>query len=117
MSKKKIYWRVAEQPTGPYRSFFKRGWPTAYADKDCKTILFSLGCNDDYTADCARGLQAHQPLILHVARYDANCSVGRFKWLTFKEKHATLSSAKEFAEYFYNTPAYARKYARGRTNE
>ena len=36
MADVKLHWQVAPSPTGRYRSFDKRGWPTAYYGKGDK---------------------------------------------------------------------------------
>jgi len=44
----KFVWVVAEVPTGRYRSFQKRGWPTAwYNGRNGKPVAF-LSSEDDY---------------------------------------------------------------------
>ncbi len=45
----KLKWKVSSEPTGPYRSFQFRGWPTA--EFEMNGAMWSAGfimCEDDY---------------------------------------------------------------------
>lgn len=60
----KVIWKVAEAPTGMYRSFERRGWPVAhYADG---SVAACISCEDDY---CPRDVREgkHAPLTVRVA--------------------------------------------------
>ena len=86
-AKPKLKWRVAPAPSGMYRSFFKREWPSAeYADGKAAV---NLSCADDYRpADARSG--SHAPLTIHVADY----SVSPWRWRTVQKRAATLAEAK-----------------------
>jgi hypothetical protein len=49
MSKVKLKWYVQSAPTGRYRSFARRGFPSAsYANLPQECAAVSLHCEDDY---------------------------------------------------------------------
>ena len=86
----KLIWKVGEKPTGAYRSFQKRGWPTAYwPDGEMTGFIFS---DKSYTPKLAR---EGQNLNLEV-------------WVKFpkgpnrrlKARASTLKEAKELLEAF-----------------
>lgn len=54
----KIKWKVGEKPTGMYRAFQSREWPTAcYVVGD--RYAFSISCEDEYRpADVKSGKHA-----------------------------------------------------------
>lgn len=81
----KIKWKVSSAPTGRYRSFDERAWPTAeYSDG---TFCAYISCADEYTPERARGVNE---LIMHVADH----SKTEWPWLTVKERYKTLHEAK-----------------------
>ena len=80
-------WRVAPPPTGPYRSFDRRGWPSAeYPDG---AICAHIVCEDEYRPERAR-TGKHRPLTLRVA----NHSVRPWQWMRARGQFATLDEAK-----------------------
>lgn len=86
----KLKWRVAEAPTGPYRAFQRRGWPTATLGND--RTAFHILCADAYVPAFVREGK-HGPLTIGVAVYNEK-PVG-FTWKYFKVKSDTLKEAKE----------------------
>ena len=92
MSKSNIKWKVASEPTGMYRSFNRRRWPSAeYADgRPAASIL----CEDDYVP-CDVKVGNHRSLTVSVCDYstrDGNCPWTRRNMVrTF----ATLKEAKD----------------------
>ena len=83
----KIKWHVAAIPTGRYRSFERRGWPSAeYADG---RIAAWITCADDYYPPDVRA-GTHAPLILRVADH----SIQPFKWRKMIVTFRTLAEAK-----------------------
>lgn len=94
-----IKWKVAEAPTGKYRSFERRGWPTAYYDSVGGKPAAFLSCDDAYVPTCVR-TGAHAPIkviVLHHNHPEAKSSWKRF---VMKERAATLSRAKEMVAEF-----------------
>jgi hypothetical protein len=90
-------WKVSEPPTGPYRSFQKRGWPSAYykdADESCCARVI---CDDDYTPARARGEEQHKALTVMIADHS---TAPRWKWRKVKRTFNNLSEVKEWLEAF-----------------
>jgi hypothetical protein len=94
----KIKWQVAEAPTGRYRSFYKRGWPTArYKDTDRPALY--IECEDSYVpANVKTG--NHKELVVLVADYSVE--QGTFQWRRLKARFKTLDEAKAAGERFLN---------------
>lgn len=88
-------WKVASEPTGRYRSFEKRDWPTAYWPNE--KPAFKIYCDDAYTPRRARGESAHGELKVMVAHHKDE---GGFEWKMLKKRAATLVEAKQLAEDF-----------------
>ncbi|CAN7600875.1 hypothetical protein [Bosea sp. LjRoot237] len=104
----KIKWRVDEAPTGPYRSFFKRGWPSAsYHSGDPAA---RIACDQGYRPADAKSSD-HPPLLVHIAEwFDREGQCQSFKWRKLKGTFATLSDAKAAAERFIEAhPEYGPK--------
>lgn len=100
----KLKWRVQPAPTGRYRSFEFRGWPTAtYAGSD-ELAAVAIDCEDDYVpADARAG--SHGPLTIRLAQwYSAEERGDRaaFQWRTVVAKASTLQEAKETAHRILN---------------
>lgn len=66
--KLKIVWRVEPAPTGRYRSFEKRSWPTAYYDKNKEYYAASIFCKTEYDPAKVKAGN-HAPLFLKIADY------------------------------------------------
>lgn len=91
---KKIRWEVSLVPTGQYRSFDRRGWPTAYCgDK----IVARLWCNDEYVPKNVRSGN-HAPIRVYVAQYShdevTKSKYGGFRWRKLRREATTLDEAK-----------------------
>lgn len=85
----KLKWKVAEAPTGPYRSFEKRRWPTAeYVDG---SPAARIECDDRYVPANARSGN-HAPLTLWIADHSAKPN---WAWRKAKSTFATLQEAKD----------------------
>jgi hypothetical protein len=83
-----LKWKVDEAPTGRYRSFQSRGWPSAeYKDGRPAAAIY---CEDSYEPANAR-TGKHAPLSVRVADH----SVTPWKWRTVKQRFATLQEAKD----------------------
>jgi hypothetical protein len=91
---KKLQWRVAEPPTGPYRSFYKRAWPVAYLRGQ---MVFMLTCEDSYVPSLVREGK-HAEIKINVA-YHKNKVIG-WDWRRLKQRAKTLSEAKEVCQKF-----------------
>ena len=92
----KFKWIVAPDPTGLYRSFEKRGWPTAFsADGDSE--MFAVSCSDDYVPSLVKSGN-HAPLKLLVA--DRTGHVNGWTWRTLKGDFSTLKELKDAAYKF-----------------
>jgi hypothetical protein len=89
MAKVKIRWKVAEAPTGPYRSFSFRGWPTAHYQNESQNICGDIQCKDDYTPFRAKSGN-HAPLTVRVCDH----STSPLNWLTLKVQCTTITDAK-----------------------
>lgn len=96
----KLKWKVQEAPTGRYRSFSHRGWPSAtYPNGDYAGGLY---CEDDYNGARARGEQAHRPITVqlkllnkteeHIKKY------GTWRTVRMKVTFTTLKEAKAAME-------------------
>lgn len=93
MKKLKIKWKVSEAPTGPYRSFHRRGWPSAYYTDEAQTYAARIECEDDYyPANVKTG--SHAPLTLHIVNYSKSVD-GQRIWSIAKRKCTTLKELKE----------------------
>lgn len=91
----KLKWRVGEAPTGQYKSFFKRSWPSAELEDG--RPAFSIICEDSYVpADVKTG--KHAELKINVA--DWSEKEGTFVWKTLKQRAETLAEAKNLAQKF-----------------
>lgn len=99
----KITWKVAPEPTGRYRSFEKRGWPTAYWPGDVPCAHIS--CESDYTPARARGEQVHAELHVWVAIALPDSSNWDNRRL--KQRATSLAQAKQLVEQFFT--AYPEK--------
>lgn len=87
MSGVKLTWRVSPAPTGRYRSFERREWPSAFYSND--RIAFAIRCEDEYVPRNVRTGE-HAELTLLVAVY----SDKSFDWKRGVVKYATLPELK-----------------------
>lgn len=97
----KINWQVASPPTGRYRSFFRRGWPTGSINH---YPIAHIKCEDEYIPSKVANA-SHKPLKVQVAIKSSEAErekKGAFTWKTLKAEFKTLKAAKEAAEKFYN---------------
>ena len=85
----KFKWRVDPEPTGRYRSFDTRAWPSAVYDNDQQTTCAMIQCDDEYTPERAR-TGNHAPLKLCIADHRET----KFNWMVAKNTFATLKEAK-----------------------
>ena len=81
----KLRWEMSSEPTGRYRSFQRRGWPTAFF-QDGRYAGHIL-CDDDYVPRLIRECK-HLPLQLVAQNYVTG------KRYRLREQFATLPQAK-----------------------
>lgn len=96
----RLKWRVDPEPTGRYRAFAKRGWPTA-EDENGKHIA-SLYHEQSYTAALAKDA-GENSIAVRIADWS------KFPWQgrILKARFSNVKSAKEAAERFLNNhPEY-----------
>jgi hypothetical protein len=96
----KFVWRVDPPPTGQFRSFERRAWPSAEVNGN-PALRIECEANDGYTPARARGEEPHGLLSVRVADYRNG---EQFRWRTLKQDFSTLSEAKAAGE------AFLRKY-------
>lgn len=94
----KLTWRVQEAPTGQFRSFHYRGWPSAEVNGKQAAII---RCADSYVPRNAK-TGKHSPLKVAIADHRAlsNPGGGGFCYRTLSGEFATLPEAKAAAERF-----------------
>lgn len=93
----KIKWVVGVKPTGPFRSFSKRSWPSGFIGPNHNSAFF-ITCEDEYVPAKVKSGQ-HGELKVGVAIYGVD---GRFVWRNFKKRFATLKEAKDYAQEHVN---------------
>jgi len=94
----KLVWRVQPAPTGKYRSFQKRGWPTA-CYKGTETPAAFLWCEDDYHPARVREGQ-HREITITVLHHNHPENPRSWKQFALKAKSETLEGAKMLAQQF-----------------
>lgn len=96
-------WKVSEAPSGRYRSFQKRGWPSAHYKAD--RMAARIVCDEDYSLKKSKSGE-HAPLKVNIADY----SVTPWEWRQMKGEFATLDEAKDaFAALLIKHPKLAPK--------
>ena len=101
MSKVKLKWYVQPAPTGLYRSFERRGFPSAdYASLPRECAAVKLLCADEYIPSDVK-LGKHSEITIRIAFWHEDKQ--GFEWKTLRTKAKTLKEAKQYAEDFINT--------------
>lgn len=95
----KLVWRVSPAPTGMYRSFEKRGWPTAYYGSADGLPAAFLRCEEDYEPAQVRSGN-HPPISVVVLHHNHAEVPGSWKRFVLKHKAATLDEAKKLVASF-----------------
>lgn len=98
--KVKLKWKVDPVPTGRYRSFVKRGWPSAYYP-DGNNAVF-LYAEEPY-APCFARAELRFPITIRVAFHHPEeewPEKGAFTWRTLKVRAYSLEEAKTLAQTF-----------------
>lgn len=92
----KIKWKIQEAPTGLYRSFQHRGWPTG--EVNAKPFV-QLLCETDYSARVAKtGEHAEIAVLLADWSFKDKAKHGAFVWRRLKTRAKTLVEAKSLAQ-------------------
>lgn len=90
MKNLKIKWVVDPAPTGPYRSFQKRGWPNAhYVETSDEKPCAAIYCEDNYYPRDAKSGN-HKELTLRIMDWSGEYP----KWRTYETKFKTLHDVK-----------------------
>lgn len=82
-------WKVGEAPTGRYRSFEKRSWPSAYYTDAQESVCAAIYCDTAYSPSAAKSGQ-HAELKVCVADH----SQVPWKWRTLAQRFTSLEAAK-----------------------
>lgn len=93
----KLKWKVAEAPTGRYRSFQKRSWP--WAENSEEEVLFQLLCEDSYVPKLVKSGQHGEITVRVGVRKGATRG---FNWHRLKARFARIEDAKAAAQKFYD---------------
>lgn len=96
----KLKWKVNEVPTGRYRSFHKRGWPSCLYSNDNLAAQIYSSTNQEYVPSQVKA-GTHDPLNVWVTDWSArktNPAGPAFTWRKLKKTFSTLSAAKAAAE-------------------
>lgn len=97
----KLKWKVQAEATGRYRSFHKRGWPSA-TNLDGDAII-NLYCEDDYRPHSVKTGE-HAEIFISIADYTCDRKTeGYFKWRKLKKTAKTLAEAKTIAQEFVDS--------------
>lgn len=84
----KIKWKVAPKPTGQYRSFEKRGWPSGFIDDKAAFSIVSPS-REGYSQ------KPLEPLHLYVAIWRLQLSgLPTFDWRKVKGEFSSVEEAK-----------------------
>jgi len=99
--KYKIKWTVGAAPTGKYRSFEKRAWPSADYQDAKESSCAMIQCEDRYEPSMAK-TGNHKELTVYIADYSAPtiAAKGRWTWRALKKRCTTLQEAKDLVQDF-----------------
>lgn len=98
----KLVWKIASAPTGRYRSFEHRAWPTCYyGSAEGKPAAF-LHCDDSYSASCVK-LGQHATIKISVLHHNHELAGNSWVVLTLSRPALTLAEAKERVARFLAT--------------
>lgn len=95
----KLIWRVGEEPTGRFRSFDRRAWPTAYyGSAEGKPAAF-IYSDTSYSGSVVKSGR-HEPLKVRVLHHNHPDNPESWKVVVLKAEFATLKDAKEAVAKF-----------------
>lgn len=104
----KVKWKVAEVPTGRYRSFDTRGWPTAsYEDGSFAGSIYCTS-NEAYVPSRVK-TGNHAPLKLRIRNFSAptwTCVISTSEFKTVDEAKAAFD--RILKQYPHLTPEGAK---------
>lgn len=104
----KLKWKNADAPTGRFRSFHKRGWPSATIKDSDDLMVAMISCEDAFSAAAVKE-KRHGELKVSIAdwRRPTDPDAGRWVWRTLKTRFADLVAAKAAAKHFIDShPEY-----------
>lgn len=88
----KLKWKVGDKPTGRYRSFQKRSWPTATFGTEGEMAAM-IQADESYSAKIAESTE--------VRLYVADHREKPWRWRKFKNSFPGVTKAKSVAEDFF----------------
>lgn len=91
----KLKWLVCPEPTGRFRSFETRGFPTA--DYPEGQTAARIVCSESYMPSVHKDA-TNLHLELHVACYEN----GTFKWRRLNKRACSIAEAKQIISHFIN---------------
>ena len=94
----KIKWKVSEAPTGPYKSFQRRGWPIATFDDG--SYAATLQCEDEYRPSSVKSGQ-HKPITVTICLHGRKEEGRGLITAKLKQHAATLDEVKSMVTAFY----------------
>jgi hypothetical protein len=95
----KLVWKVQPAPVGPYRSFQKRGWPSAYyGSTNGKPAAFLHSSNEYSPARVKTG--NHTEISIQLCCHQDPDAGKSWKVYTFNKKAKTLDEAKKMVQEF-----------------
>jgi hypothetical protein len=94
----KAKWRVADAPTGRFRSFYDRAWPHLLADNGDGQLVAAIQCDDAYIPTNAK-TGNHSELSVLVYNYQDGTQKRTCHRL--KARFTRLEEAKAAAEAFF----------------
>ncbi len=100
MAKAKIIWRASVAPSGRYRSFQFRGWPSAYYNTADERPCAQLVCKDDYRPARVKTGEHGELRILVADHHPTEPGAGAFVWRTIPRRAATLAEAKMIVKHY-----------------
>lgn len=92
----KLKWKIDPKPTGRFRSFERRWWPSCeYENGEHAAHLY---CESDYSMRVVKD-QTHSRIVIRVAKWEPrdNGEVWTFKWMRLRTEAFTLKEAKDRA--------------------
>jgi hypothetical protein len=102
MAKMKYKWKVSSVPTGRYRSFEKRCWPSAeYADGSFAAEIYCEDSYEPWRVKCGE----HKPLELLVRDFSSQ----QWKKVRAVNRYATLPEAKAALEKIFEQYPHLQK--------
>ncbi|MDZ7905195.1 MAG: hypothetical protein U5N55_05035 [Cypionkella sp.] len=101
MKPPKIKWEVSPAPTGPYRSFARRGWPIGLLPNGQRVFI---QCSDDYVPAKVKAGD-HAELVIRLDLFID----GEMTLRTLKSHAENLAEAKQIAaNFFARNPQYIK---------